>query len=103
MVAARAWLDQEVRSLLDLGTVGLYELLELLRSSQFQLGDHDARSVSQEVARDLVTHDVASICLSRWPKDDIIDGPLQLAVLDENGVWDRLPTNLYFSLVPRHQ
>src|SRR6266480_873059 len=95
-----AWLEQEVRDLLDVGSVGLYELLELLRSSDFQIADAAMNSIAREVARDLVTSGQASVCLLRWPKDDVIDGPLAISVLDKDESWKRLFDDLYVALMP---
>ena len=95
-----AWLEQEVSDLLDVGSVGLYELLELLRSSDFQITDAEMNSIARKVARDLVTGGRASACLLRWPKDDIIDGPLAVTVLDEDESWKRLSGDLYVVLMP---
>lgn len=100
MTAAQAWLAQEVNDLLDVGSVGLYELLELLRSGEFQsISDDEARAISREVAAGLVMQGKASICLLRWPKDDVIDGPLPVDVLRESGAWQQLPSKLYFALI----
>jgi len=101
MTAAQAWLAQEVSNLLDVGSVGLYELFELLRSGECQAISEDEKlTISREVAAGLVEQGKASICLLRWPKDDIIDGPLSTDVLSEERAWEQLPSKLYFALIP---
>ncbi|GAA0716021.1 hypothetical protein Drose_37100 [Dactylosporangium roseum] len=101
MTTAQTWLAQEVSDLLDVGSVGLYELFDLLRSGEYQsISDDDARAISREVAAAFVGQGRASIYLLRWPKDDVIDGPLSVDVLSEAGAWEQLPSKLYFALIP---
>jgi hypothetical protein len=100
MPAAQAWLTDEVLELLRVGSVGLYELIESLQQSEYWSNADDARSVSKNVVTDLVNRGAATICLLRWPKDDILDGPLTVDLLDERESWGWLPTKLYFALIP---
>jgi hypothetical protein len=104
MTAAQAWLVQEVSDLLDVGSVGLFGLFglfELLWSGEFlSVADDDARAISREVAAAFVEQGRASICLLRWPKGDVIDGPISVDVLDGVGAWAQLPGKLYFALIP---
>jgi hypothetical protein len=95
----REWLADEVVELLGPASVGLYELLEFLSSSDYVLDDEAKRGVARDVAADLVTRDVARIYLLRWPKDDVIDGPIPVSVLDEPLAWGWLPTGLHFALM----
>lgn len=100
MTAAQAWLTGEVLELLKAGSVGLYELIESLQQSEYWSTSDDARRISKEVVTDLVNRGLVSICLLRWPKEDVIDGPLSATLLDESASWEWLPTNLYFALIP---
>ena len=72
---------------------------ELLSSSEFALDEDAKRAVARDVAADLVGRGQARIYLLRWPKDDVIDGPIPVSALDEPLVWGRLPTNLHFALM----
>jgi hypothetical protein len=101
MMPAQAWLTEEIEELLRVGSVGLYELIESLQQSDYWSNADDARSISKDVVISLVSRGTATICLLRWPKDDIIDGPLSADVLDESASWDWLPTKLYFALMPQ--
>jgi hypothetical protein len=93
------WLTQETADLLDVGSVGLYELFEILASSDFDLDEETKRSVSRQVAADLLDRGVAGLWLLRWPTD-VIDGPLPPSVLDEPVSWGWLPNNLYIAMMP---
>lgn len=101
MKAAQAWLTDEVLELLRAGSVGLYELIESLQQSEYWSTADEARSISKNVVVDLVNRRLVSIGLLRWPKDDVIDGALPIALLDEDASWHWLPTNLYFALIPQ--
>ena len=97
--SVRTWLAQEVVESLAAGPVGLYELLEILNNSDLDMADDEKQAVSREVVADLLKRNLASVCLLRWPRDDVIDGPLPLSVLDEPGSWSWLPSKLYLALV----
>jgi hypothetical protein len=99
-MSAHAWLTQEVEDLLTVGSVGLYELVAMLRKSEFNLGEHEIIDVASSVVGNVIARGQAQICLLRWPKDAIIDGPLPLSVLGETAAWDWLPSRLYFALMP---
>ena len=94
------WLTAEVEELLTVGTVGLYEFREILASSDFALDENGAQAVAKAVATDIVERNVAVICLLRWPRDDAVDGPEPLSVLDDVRAWGWLPAKLYFALIP---
>jgi hypothetical protein len=96
---ARAYLADEVAESLSIASVGLYALLEILSSSEFVLDEGAKRAVVRDVAADLVGRDEARIYLLRWPKDDVIDGPIAVSVLDEPLAWGWLPTGLHFALM----
>ncbi len=98
---ARAWLAQEVRDLLDVGSVGLYELVDMLTGLEFRLHVDEARSISKDLVSDLMARGFVSIGLVKWPKDEVVDGLAGIGVLDECASWERLPDNHYFALVPR--
>ena len=97
--SAVAWLTEEVVELLGPGSVGLYELLHFLSSSEFALDENAKRAVARDVAAELVNRDEARIYLLRWPKDDVIDGPIPVSVLDEPAAWGWLPSKLHFALM----
>jgi hypothetical protein len=101
MTSAQAWLADEVLELLRAGSVGLYELIESLQQSDYWSTADEARRISKDVVIDLANRGLVSICLLRWPKDDVIDGPLPITLLDEGASWQWLPTNLYFALIPQ--
>jgi hypothetical protein len=97
--AAREWLTEEVAESLGVASIGLYELLEILSNSDLVLDGDAKRAVSRDVAADLVRRDQAQIYLLRWPRDDVIDGPLPVSVLDEPLAWGWLPSKLHFALL----
>jgi hypothetical protein len=97
--SARELLAEEVAESLSVASVGLYELLEILSNSDLVLDDDAKRAVAQHVAADLVSRDEARIYLLRWPKDDVIDGPIPVSVLDEPMAWGWLPSKLHFALM----
>lgn len=86
--------------MLDIGSVGLYELIDLLQHSEFALGAEEMVDVAWSVASEVIARDRAQIRLLRWPKDAIIDGPLSSSVLREVAAWNPFPTHLYFALIP---
>jgi hypothetical protein len=97
--SARELLAEEVAESLSVASVGLYELIEILSNSDLALDDNAKRAVARDVAVDLVGRDQARIYLLRWPKDDVIDGPIPVSVLDEPLAWGWLPSKLHFALM----
>ena len=97
--SAKAWLEEEVLESLSVASAGLYELIEILSNSELVLDEDAKRALARDVAADLVTRGQARIFLLRWPKDDIVDGPIPVSVLDEPLAWGWLPTGLHFALM----
>jgi hypothetical protein len=97
--SARQWLAEEVAESLGVASVGLYELLEILSNSDVELDEDARRAVARDVAADLVGREEAQIYLLRWPRDNVIDGPLSVSVLDEPLAWGWLPSKLHFALI----
>ena len=97
--SARQYLTDEVAELLGAASVGLYELLVILSNSDTELDEDAKRAVARDVAADLVGRDEAQIYLLRWPRDNVIDGPLPVSVLDEPLTWGWLPSKLHFALI----
>jgi hypothetical protein len=101
-VSPEAWLSQEVEDLLDQGPVGLYEFVWGLRGSSYDLSDDEAIRLSADIARRTVRAGRAEIYLVTWPKMEIVQGPLSLAVLEDPNSWSEGKSGSpLMALVPR--
>jgi hypothetical protein len=99
-MSVRTWLAHEVVELLSVGPVGLYEMIDMLGNADFDLASDVRQSAAKDVATDLVNRGLATIGRLRWPRDDVLEGPLAISVLDEPASWGWLRDKRYLALVP---
>jgi hypothetical protein len=67
-----AWLTQEVRDLLDLSSVGLYEFVWLLRSSRQDLSEAQLHDYAENALRTLLENGEAVLARLEWPGGDVV-------------------------------
>jgi hypothetical protein len=65
------WLVGEVRDLLDVSGVGLYEFIWLLRGRQPDLATTDGRTIAEEALRQLLSNGAGKLVLLVWPSQDV--------------------------------
>ena len=94
------WLVQEVRDLLDVSPVGLYEFLWLLRGGYPDLDDGQLRRHAQAALTRLVAGE--DVCLARldWP-DNQHHGDLDPGELTDEAWTEPRHDQTYIALLPR--
>jgi hypothetical protein len=97
------WLTQEVRDLLDVSSVGLYEFLDLLRKPELELSTDERQQVARQALERLMAEPGMRLERLRWPNWEHL-GNLRLDELpadlwhppDEDGIYlaiDRAPSS----------
>ena len=95
------WLRQEVDDLLEVGSVGLYELVWLLNGAEFTLTDSGKKSIANRVANSIISDGQAKVYELAWPTNDVINGPVNLASrITISDAWPSEPSERYLALVP---
>ncbi|WP_338769490.1 hypothetical protein V7968_05710 [Nocardia vulneris] len=61
--------------------LGVYQLLWLLRGSDFDLSDDDAIDISRKIAGELVASGQAQLVLLRWPTGPRVTGAVCATVV----------------------
>jgi hypothetical protein len=64
------WLTQEVKDLLDVSSVGLYEFIWLLRGQEPGISYTDAKMIAQAALRQLLSTGEGRLILLEWPSQD---------------------------------
>ncbi len=62
-----AWLEMEIKDLLGVSNVGLYEFVWLLRGRYPQIPFDSARPIAEEALRSLLSAGAARLVLLTWP------------------------------------
>jgi hypothetical protein len=97
----REWLTREVDDLLRVGSVGLYEFMQLLSGDEFTLSESDRINVAIEVAREIIRSGRAKLYEIKWPKDEVLTGPFEAEFVDTlSSTFPSAPTECYLALVP---
>ena len=65
-----SWLKSEVRDLLDVSTVGLYEFVWLLRGRQPCVSGDAARPIAERALDELLAEGQGRLVLLIWPSQD---------------------------------
>jgi hypothetical protein len=68
------WLLQEALDHLSVDSMGVYELLWLVRGSGFQLDETAARNLARDVVNRLVSDGAAELVILKWPTNEVIVG-----------------------------
>ncbi|KAA8877187.1 hypothetical protein F3087_45635 [Nocardia colli] len=66
--SVEAWILREAREHLEEDVTGIYQLLWLLRGSQFDLDDHTAMTLARRAAARLLSGGEARLIRMVWPK-----------------------------------
>ncbi len=98
-VTAAEWLWQEALDHLEADTLGVYELLWLLRGSDYQLPDEQARALAQSTASILVAEGKAKIVRLRWPTNEEVDDAVDISALQEEAAFEPNDSGVYLALV----
>jgi len=81
-----SWLVQEVHDLLDVSTVGLYELMWMLNTPGQQLSIDERRAVARRAVEQLLAEPGIELTWLRWP-DWTSLGKVSLEALPQDA-WD---------------
>jgi len=99
--APREWLTREVDDLLSVGSVGLYEFMQLLSGDEFDLSESDRKAVAIEVTREIIHSGRAKLYEVKWPKDEVLAGPFEAEFIDTlSATFPSAPTEHYLALLP---
>ncbi|MBB5912878.1 hypothetical protein BJY24_001745 [Nocardia transvalensis] len=71
--AAGEWLSREAVEHLEMGPVGVYELLWLVRGAEFGLDDETAKAMVRRTVDWLLSEKGSTLVLLKWPTGEIID------------------------------
>jgi hypothetical protein len=77
------WLVQEVRDLLDVSSVGLYEFLELLQGPDIPISAADRQGIAMRALEEIMLEPGTQLKRLRWPHWESL-GPVQLKDLPPN-------------------
>ena len=64
------WLVREVKDLLDVSTVGLYDFIWLLRPEQPEITLDEGRTIAELALRRLLSSRMGKLTLLTWPNHD---------------------------------
>jgi hypothetical protein len=96
---AAEWLWQEALDHLEADTLGVYELLWLLRGSEYRLSDDQAKTLAQSTASLLVAEGKARIVRLRWPANEEIDDTVNPSALQDETAFEPSEEGVYLALV----
>ncbi|MBS2965634.1 hypothetical protein KGA66_21465 [Actinocrinis puniceicyclus] len=96
---AAEWLWQEALDHLEADSLGVYELLWLLRGSDYQLPEQQARALAQSTASLLLAEGKARIVRLRWPTNEEVDDTVDASVLLEQTAFEPDEEGVYLALV----
>lgn len=97
--SAAEWLWQEALDHLEDDSLGVYELLWLLRGSDYQLPEQQARALAQSTAAILVAEGKAKIVRLRWPTNEEIDDTVDPSALQDGAALEPSEEGIYLALV----
>ncbi|GAA5088083.1 hypothetical protein [Nocardia iowensis] len=96
--AAAKWLMQEAVDHLTEDNVGVYELLWLLRGSEFVLNEAAAKQLARQTAASLISTGAASLVQLRWPTNEIVSTDVPDDRLYDDTVFEPGQAGLYLAL-----
>ena len=97
---AVTWLVQEVKDLLDVSSVGLYEFIWLLRGEYPDLSMADYQRVAKDALRQLLVDDSGTLVFLTWPSQESSGDASRQSIPDE--YWnDPKPEVSYVALARR--
>ncbi|MGV9676521.1 hypothetical protein ACWDSJ_14685 [Nocardia sp. NPDC003482] len=96
---ADEWLLQEATDHLAMDAVGVYELLWLVRGSNFDLDDDLAKALARRTVRRLLSQGNAKLLYLRWPTNEVVDADPEGVDLDSDSVFEPGPGGIYLALV----
>jgi len=97
---AAEWLLEEALDHLERDTLGVYELLCLLRGSDYDLEDEQAKALARQTVAALVTDGKARVVRLRWPTNEEIDAAVDPSAIEEDTAFESTETGAYLALVP---
>jgi hypothetical protein len=96
---AADWLWQEALEHLQADSLGVYELLWLLRGSDYHLSEQQAQALAQSTASLLIAEGKARIVRLRWPTNEEIDDTIDPSALLEQTAFEPSEDGGYLALV----
>ena len=97
---AAEWLLGEALDHLERDVLGVYELLWLLRGSDYDLSDEQAKALARQTATALVADGKARIVRLRWPTNEEVDDAADFGALENDRAFEPTESGAYLALVP---
>lgn len=92
---------REVGELLEVDSVGLYELMWRLNGSDFELVEAKKKAIAYTVATAITNAGQAQVYELAWTSGTILDGPLDLTTrIGSADAWPSEASEQYLALVP---
>ncbi|WP_433601506.1 hypothetical protein ACQPXH_07120 [Nocardia sp. CA-135953] len=95
---AAQWLMQEAVDHLAEDDLGVYELLWLLRGSDFGLDEAAAEALARKTAARLLTAGTAKLVHLKWPTKEIVPGEISEDALYNDNVFEFSEAGVYLAL-----
>ncbi|MFC9434166.1 hypothetical protein [Nocardia sp. NPDC057030] len=99
--AAARWLLQEAEDHLAQDNLGIYELLWLLRGSEFDVNDDDAKRLARQITAHLIDTGAASLVKMKWPSNEIVSTGVSDIALYDDRVFDPGQEGSYLALATK--
>lgn len=96
--AADEWLFREAIDLLAVECVGIYELLWLVKGSEFHLDDETAKFSVRNIVGRLLSEGKASLILLRWPTNEVVDAAPEGIDLEGDTIFEPDRSGAYLAL-----
>lgn len=93
------WLARELLDHLELGPVGLFEMIWLLNGSGFEFTENEKIRLSSKVAAELVQKGKARLYTVAWPSARVLKGPHPVVQLNDHEAWLEGPNRSYVAMI----
>jgi hypothetical protein len=97
---AADWLYQEVIDHLDADILGTYELLWLLRGSNYALSDEQAKLLARSTLAILLAERPLLIVPLKWPGREEAGKPVAFETLSDDQLFEFSEDGVYYAVVP---
>lgn len=94
------WLRQEAIDHLETDILGTYELLWLLRGSDYVLSEDEARLLARSTLAQILSERAAQIVPLKWPGREEAGEPVELGALSDDQLFEFGEGGLYYAVVP---
>jgi hypothetical protein len=94
------WLHQEAIDHLEADILGTYELLWLVRGSDYVLSDDEAKLLARSTLGQVLSERPAQIVPLKWPGREEAGEPVELGTLSDDQLFEFSEGGLYYAVVP---